>query len=602
MSARAAARKPAARGNSGLVGTLKSTDGTYDNDSRAEHAQLVEELKQQVQKAETASEQYRKETDMLQMRLNEVLGERDGLENQISQMDAEAEAVHAEAKDILRQKKDLEQAHNAEKALMLKERETQLNTEQELQGVIQRLNETMKQKEMRAHVEGDRAGVSRSGMCVRVTEISHGLIDSAASFRSRASPDLDPGQFAPSAQLDRSSSRNNSTLLLQKDKMVESLQLELAEAQIKLAEIEHMGDGRLQEIEKQLLDTRMANARLLEDNESFQLLLSEKTLKGDFLQETRPQTAAAIGTLADELESAGDDGEGESSKTYKKLEAELKSSRDSNKALTLYIDKIIGKLLQHEGFEHIIHEKDEPPELPAKPTDKALPPPPPGEQAPSFLQRARSVVSGRAGRPLPKTRPLSYMPPATVDVAATAHENPATAPSIPLARGGHRRARSDQVTENPAATVVVGQTRRESPLRTSSGGPSSPGISPTMSPSTSSNRSPFVFSNPPSSRITSGSGPPTAEPRSRTNSILSQQSGEVNSQGTHSPPREKLGLNVLPGAVVKQNQLRPLRLVRENTQLEDDEAARKKANRGSWMPAWFNRAGGVENEPIKPWI
>lgn len=382
--------------------------------------------------------------------------------------------------------------------------------------------------------------------------------------------------------------------------MIEALRLELAEVQIKLAEMEHLGDGRLQEIEKQLLDTRMANARLIEDNESFQLLLSEKTLKGDFMQESRPDAATEMGTLADELESVGDGGEGESSEAYKRLEAELKSSRDGNKALTLYIDKIIGRLLQHEGFEHIIHEKDEQPKVLAKPTDKALPPPPPGEQGPSFLQRAKSVVSGRTGMPLPKTRPLSYMPSAATEIAPTAHENPETAPSIPLTRS-HRRSRSDQATENPVPAAIIGQMRRGSPLRTSSGGPMSPGISPSMSPSMSSNRSPFFLnSNPPSSRVTSGSGPPTAERSSRANSILSEHSGEVNSQDTPSPPREKQGPNALPGAVMKQNQLRPLRLVRENTLVEDDEAARKKANRGSWMPAWFNRAGGVENEPMKP--
>jgi hypothetical protein len=382
--------------------------------------------------------------------------------------------------------------------------------------------------------------------------------------------------------------------------MIESLRLELAEVQIKLAEMEHKGDGRLQEVEKQLLDTRMANARLMEDNESFQLLLSEKTLKGDFMQESRPETAAGLGTLADELESAGDGGEGESSEAYKKLEAELKSSRDSNKALTLYIDKIIGRLLQHEGFEHIIHERDEPPRGPPRPIDKALPPPPPEEQGPSFLQRAKSVVSRGGGKPTPKPRPLSYMPPPVTETAPTAHENPDTAPSIPLTKS-HRRSRSDQANDNPAAAAIVGQMRRGSPLRTSSGGPTSPGISPSMSPSMSSGRSPFFLnSNPQSARVTSGSGPPTAERSSRANSILSDHTGEVNSQETPSPPREKQGPSVIPGAVMKQNQLRPLRLVRENTSLEDEEAARKKANRGSWMPAWFNRATGVENEPIKP--
>lgn len=143
---------------------MKSTDTSYDDDSRAEHARLVEDLRQQVQKAELASEQYQKELEILQIRLHEAVGERNILEDQISQKDIEAEAVHVETKDIMRQKKELEQNHYAEKTMMLKEREERVKKELELQGIIQRLNETIRQREMRAYVDGDRPVMARSGM------------------------------------------------------------------------------------------------------------------------------------------------------------------------------------------------------------------------------------------------------------------------------------------------------------------------------------------------------------------------------------------------------------------------------------------------------
>lgn len=143
---------------------MKPTDSAYDDDSRAEHAQLVDDLKLQVQKAEIASEHYQKELEILQMRLNEVVIERNNLENQISEKDGEVEAVHAEFKDVMRRNKELEQAHYAEKAMLFKEQERQLHKEQELNGVIQRLNETIRQKEVRAQVDGDGAVVPRSGM------------------------------------------------------------------------------------------------------------------------------------------------------------------------------------------------------------------------------------------------------------------------------------------------------------------------------------------------------------------------------------------------------------------------------------------------------
>ena len=385
------------------------------------------------------------------------------------------------------------------------------------------------------------------------------------------------------------------------------MRLQLAETQIKIAEMEHMGDGRMQELEKTILETRMANARLMEDNESFQLLLSEKTLKGDFGHDTRPNALGGMDSLADELQSPADLHEGES-ESYRKLESENKALRDSNKALTLYIDKIIGRLLQHEGFEHIIHDNDDKEEMPPPPpkraaTEKALPPAPGTGQ--SFLQRASSVIKGTSNRPQPqqqpRQRPLSYMPTAREVPEPTANENPETAPSIPLGRTssvrGHRRSRSDQNQADVAAAAVVGQMYRGSPLRSTSGGPMSPvHTSPRATPSLASNRPPF-FAAGNADRIPSGTSPaketalstgPKAD--SSSNSVISDHSGEL-STGTSSPPivpSVSGATNNFSGAVMKQNQLRPLRLVKENTSAAEEEAARKKANRGSWI-GWFNR-------------
>ena len=183
---------------------------------------------------------------------------------------------------------------------------------------------------------------------------------------NNTSPGVENGQFAPPSGLNRSDSRNNSKLLLQKDRLIESLRLELAEAQIKLVESENMGGGRMQEVEKLLLEARMTNARLMEDNESFQLLLQEKTLNGDFSKDHfeymgSSSNADALNalegrspgaSLADELSELNDN-EGESDQ-HRRLEAELKSAKDQNKALTLYINKIIERLLQHQDFETIL--------------------------------------------------------------------------------------------------------------------------------------------------------------------------------------------------------------------------------------------------------
>lgn len=372
--------------------------------------------------------------------------------------------------------------------------------------------------------------------------------------------------------------------------------------------MENMGGGRQRELEKELLEARMANARLMEDNESYQLLLSEKTLNGDFaksdfLHDAAPDTKQAgsnLGSLADELESVGEGGDSDS----RKLEAEVKALKDQNKALSLYIERIIGRLLQHEGFESIL-DKDEkdPPPKPQNPQAK-------DDQAAqtSFLQKAKSVVAP-APAPAPKGnnkpnhrhRPSSFVPPPYM--GPTPHENPLTAPSIPLGRSqstrnGHRRTRSDQA--DGAAAAVVGHMYRGSGVgRSTSGGPISPGISPTtMGPGSRQSGlfsgASFVSSSA-GARTPSLSSQPDRKRMSGSNSVTSESNGDVGStEGTSSPPRSiSGGMTNYPGAVMTQNKLRPLRLVQENKESEEDEAARKKANRGSWV-SWFNRGSTDE--------
>lgn len=368
------------------------------------------------------------------------------------------------------------------------------------------------------------------------------------------------------------------------------MRLELAESQIKLVEMENAGGGRQRELEKELLEARMANARLMEDNESYQLLLSEKTLtgdftKGDFMQHAHPQkqSSGGLGSLADELESVDETPETE---TSTKVDAEVKTLRDQNKALTLYIERIISRVLQHDGFEHVLdRNEDEVGSKVTKSEEKDLPPTPPEKDdapAQSFLQRAKSAVAGPP-RSQPRSRPNSMMPPPAVPYSS-ANENPDTAPSIPIrtqsVRAAHRRTRSEQV--DPNAASVVGKMYHGR----NSGGPMSPtAMGPGSRQSMFSGAASYI-----SSRAPSMSSQPDRAGRSSSPSVISDIHGDNSSVGaTSSPPRSSSGMTNYTGAVMTQNKLRPLRLVSDAAKQEEEEAARKKANRASWIPGWFNR-------------
>ncbi|KAJ5212419.1 uncharacterized protein N7498_004065 [Penicillium cinerascens] len=586
VSARAAARTRG-RSNLSMSNVPRINNDPSEEEAKAQNAALIEELREQLQKAETASEQYQKQLGVLQMRLDEAVSEQSKLEDQAHERDTRIEILSGEVRDQSRQLRDLEQNHESERNAMLQEKEQQTSREEELQATIQRLKESVAQKSMPVNAEGERQ-ISRS-----------------SSFRNRASPDVE-GQFAPSSQIERSPSRNNSNLLLQKDKLIESLRLELAESQIKLVEMENKGGGRQRDLEKELLDARVANARLMEDNESYQLLLSEKTLtgdftKGDFMQHAHPEkdSRSGLGSLADELESVD---EGPETDANRKPEGgELKALKDQNKALTLYIERIISRVLQHDGFEHVLDRNDDEGRTGSKGgSEKDLPPTPPEkDDAPtqSLLQRAKSVVAGPQTRSIPRSRPASMMPPPAVP-QPSANENPETAPSIPFnraqsVRATHRRARSEQV--DPAAASVVTQMYRGR----NSGGPISPTAMGPGSRQSMFSGAASYFSG--TSRAPSMSSQPDRTGRSSSPSVTSDVPGDTASIGaTSSPPRSSSGMNNYTGAVMTQSKLRPLRLVSDAAKLEEEEAARKKANRASWIPGWFNRPTSDEQQQPPP--
>ncbi|KAK7756008.1 hypothetical protein SLS62_001951 [Diatrype stigma] len=569
VSARAAASH---RATSSLSHSVE-----VDSDARAEAIALIEDLKERLSKADTTAEQYRKQTDVLQSRLDETLKEHSKLEERVHESEEQIEALRNEKRESARQIREMETIYEAERSSMLKEKEEMSNREEEMQAVINRLKETLNQRN--AADEENRP-----------------------TRQSTSSPTVESGNFAPPSSLQRSDSRNGSKLLLQKDKLIESLRLELAEAQIKLVESENQGGGRLHEVERLLMEARMANARLMEDNESYQLLLQEKTLHGDFGKgdfsymgvsanqdalnalEVNPGTS-----LADELGSVGDDG-GETEEQLRRMETELRAAKDQNKALTLYINKIIERLLQHQEFEHILDQSGE-----SKPSTstgngdvhKELPPPPPESQGISFLARAKSMAIGTNNPPRPKPRPFSSMAQFTEQTQPSAHSNPETAPRIPISLG---RSQSTRRGGRPMSEQLVGAAGVVNAMYRGPDGP----LSPTLS---NPRHSQSLFSSPRMGSSSVASTPTTNGPsgpagnfpgsvRSETSSVSgdsADHSGGTPSTAasmTQSPPRAPSG-HYDKGITIAGNKPRPLRLVQETAEAAAKQERENK--RQSWM-------------------
>jgi hypothetical protein len=367
----------------------------------------------------------------------------------------------------------------------------------------------------------------------------------------------------------------------------------LAEAQIKLVESENMGGGRMQEVERQLLEARMTNARLMEDNESYQLLLSQKTLTGDFQHSdfmgsaSNADALSALegrpmgNSLADELaETENEDGEVNSKQ--RRLEADLKAARAENKALTLYINKIIERLLQHQDFEAILDQSSDFKPGASANVHKDLPPPPPAEQASgaSILQRAKSVAMGGSRRP----RPQSYMP-----AANSAFTDPDTAPSIPFGIG-----RSTSVRGRPKSDQFTGGVINVVNQMYKGNGQASPPIHGPQTPRTSQSffAPPVGGGNPnAAARAPSGGSHVTGNfpgVKSETSS-LSGDSGDVTTPGNSPPRAEKT-------TTFAGNKPRPLRLVQDHP--ENGRRVSTSEDMQSKRASWMGWAFGKKEEDI----
>ncbi|KAK6851099.1 hypothetical protein PG987_000733 [Apiospora arundinis] len=520
--------------------SLSISSGEVDEAARAETVALIDDLKARLEKADATSEQFRKQAEVLQSRLDETLKEQAKFEERVHESEEQIEALRNEKRESARQMREMETIYEAERSSMLKEKEEMSNREEEMQSVINRLKDTINQRNV-----DDEYRPSRQS--------------------NNSSPTVDNGNFAPPSSVQRSDSRNNSKLLLQKDKLIESLRLELAEAQIKLVESENQGGGRLHEVERLLMEARMANARLMEDNESYQLLLQEKTLHGDFGKgdfsymgvsanqdalsalegrssvggEANAESNATLGaSLADELGDAADDlavSTVDDGEHQRRLEGEIRAMKDQNKALTLYINKIIERLLQHQEFEHILDQSSDGPKSPGANVNKELPAAPLDQNAgASLLARAKFAIGNNnapAGPGARRPRPMSYIPSSN-----TAHHDPDTAPSIPI--GLARSASSRRVPgSRPMSEQIIGAAGIVNAMYKGPDGP----MSPTLSAGRNSAQ---FFSGAGTPRAaSSGNSAPTAGNfpgmRSETSSVSGESAGgdASNTSASQSPPR-----------------------------------------------------------------
>lgn len=146
---------------------LPTTNGSSveeEEAARAEKVAALDDLRERLAKAETASEEYRKQAEVLQARFDDVTKEQVKYEEKCHELEEQTEALSNEKRETTRKIREMEAIYEAERSSIVKEKEEMANREEELQMVIARLKDSLNQQKM---VSEDEPRTSRSGKCLQ---------------------------------------------------------------------------------------------------------------------------------------------------------------------------------------------------------------------------------------------------------------------------------------------------------------------------------------------------------------------------------------------------------------------------------------------------
>ena len=137
----AGAKKPVGASSELKNSTLADTTADADEDARMESSALMEDLKERLALSEQGLEEFKKQVEVLQSRLDEAIAEQGKLEDKLHEEEERVEGLEVEKRETVRQKREIEGIYEAERHASMKEREAMQGREEELQGIIERLKE-----------------------------------------------------------------------------------------------------------------------------------------------------------------------------------------------------------------------------------------------------------------------------------------------------------------------------------------------------------------------------------------------------------------------------------------------------------------------------
>ncbi|KAI9267934.1 hypothetical protein BDA99DRAFT_603510 [Phascolomyces articulosus] len=356
---------------------------------------IVYEHKAQM---EDTKEQYRllcKETDSLRKKLLAVIQDNNNhrktqerMESQIYIQQQELAQLHKESQALTRQRKHLEkrledELQNYESdRLLWQQRESDLSTEVKRWSVHERVGNGKQQYPRR----------TRSATASNIWGRTNNSLPDLQCWNTIPNNSNMSTLFEERTKtVDGIAARD--TKIRAQEKLISDFKSEVEQQKRVIHEAVLAAEAQVQRIdilEQELESLKEVNASLMEDNESYQVLLHEKTMAGEFPKKAdlatvipsegssatvadtisitmnnnnTSKTAPDMSSLAAELNKVQivDDCTCKHGATVQKLSDEIRVLQESNKALSLYMNKILLKIIDNQELVDVLNidEDDE---------------------------------------------------------------------------------------------------------------------------------------------------------------------------------------------------------------------------------------------------
>lgn len=371
--------------------------------AKDEREELLEKLNSHqntISQLTTDESQLAKQSKHLQLQLDAALQHQARVETELNERQSQVDSLSVQVKELTSKRREAEKRLREEEESYDSQKTSWLETERELTRQVKSLTTGAG---LSPRVDKNR------GLGIKGAD-TEGLVASPSTpgeYKSaESSPNTAAGNGfvfdAAAAQVAADEIETLQHTLSARDKTIKLLEKQISETKKEVAGVkeDHQDmfmtnmrlNGRVKDLENEIRDIKGMNEQLMEDNESYQVLLHERTMTGDFLMnpimqdnitEAAPKKpsngASSTGggfNLAAELDRANapapaaapsspttsttstavGTGESLSAKDDKifRLEEELRQSKDSNKALSLYVSKIIDRIIAHKGFETVL--------------------------------------------------------------------------------------------------------------------------------------------------------------------------------------------------------------------------------------------------------